>query len=572
MYVFEKHIRVKGKIYGPLGGFVTLGSKVYVEGDTLSTGFGDVATAAEFLNPDSNVTRLEISAWRRNVGTDHTTSETRIGRIVDAARMGYIGFNTDTLRRVVLGDMQYGDGSFGEFFRIQADAMMISEHTSAGFQLTPKATQVGGEWAKWHGLTFLPRTDSSGWVRGTTVRRISDAVFVAGMGFIGTNEGVDQIRLGFTSSWWADAHSAPGLTLFPTGYASLRGSGAGLRLYSRNGDGSYYEWYTPSAGAFYLYDSNATASYLAYQANFLGLRGTSPTMWWQDSDHLSFAIHTNSNLAYFMRSSAVDGVSFGSVTDYNGTSRYPLVMNLTNGNIENAGTLTNYNRGMFFYNNATTYNNGQLELYASAGDVVLGLHAAGSTAISILHARGSNSIKLLNAGLGIADLQAGDITLTGTRSIALNGAFNYTCAGISFPSTQAGTTNPNTLDDYEEGTYTPVLTFGGGSTGITYAFRDGRYTKIGRLVHVFLRIQLSNKGSSTGLAKISLPFSSELYGGLQSPFYSGMSGVGSWGGYTAFGDVQLIRFPDGGVADGTEANFTNTTDIILVGTYETSTI
>jgi hypothetical protein len=68
-------------------------------------------------------------------------------------------------------------------------------------------------------------------------------------------------------------------------------------------------------------------------------------------------------------------------------------------------------------------------------------------------------------------------------------------------------TAANLLDDYEEGTFTPVLNFGGGTTGITYTQQFGGYTKIGNIVHIKMRIKLSSKGSSTGDAQITgLPF------------------------------------------------------------------
>jgi hypothetical protein len=71
-------------------------------------------------------------------------------------------------------------------------------------------------------------------------------------------------------------------------------------------------------------------------------------------------------------------------------------------------------------------------------------------------------------------------------------------AGITFPATQSASTDANTLDDYEEGTWTPTITFGGGSTGLTYTSQVGRYTKIGNLVTAFCYIAIANKGSSTG--------------------------------------------------------------------------
>lgn len=53
--------------------------------------------------------------------------------------------------------------------------------------------------------------------------------------------------------------------------------------------------------------------------------------------------------------------------------------------------------------------------------------------------------------------------------------------------------------------YTPVLAFGGASTGITYGTQIGRYTQIGNMVTFSFDITLTSKGSSTGNATVSLP-------------------------------------------------------------------
>ena len=79
--------------------------------------------------------------------------------------------------------------------------------------------------------------------------------------------------------------------------------------------------------------------------------------------------------------------------------------------------------------------------------------------------------------------------------------------GISF---NGDTAAANALDDYEEGTWTPTLTFNGSSTGITYeaSYSTGWYTKVGNLVTMGCHLILSNKGSATGGAQINgLPFS-----------------------------------------------------------------
>jgi hypothetical protein len=53
-------------------------------------------------------------------------------------------------------------------------------------------------------------------------------------------------------------------------------------------------------------------------------------------------------------------------------------------------------------------------------------------------------------------------------------------AGITFPATQSASTDANTLDDYEEGTWTP--TQGAGLTVVGTFSSGGNYTKIGNIV------------------------------------------------------------------------------------------
>lgn len=71
---------------------------------------------------------------------------------------------------------------------------------------------------------------------------------------------------------------------------------------------------------------------------------------------------------------------------------------------------------------------------------------------------------------------------------------------------------------YEEGTWTPQLTFNDNSVGISYLFQVGSYVKIGKLAVVSFTIVITKKGSSTGSAKISnLPFAA----GTTSNLFSG---------------------------------------------------
>lgn len=79
--------------------------------------------------------------------------------------------------------------------------------------------------------------------------------------------------------------------------------------------------------------------------------------------------------------------------------------------------------------------------------------------------------------------------------------------GISSASTGTGLTfdGSNTLANYALGTWIPTLSFAGASVGITYSTQIGNYTQIGNIVYYYFNVVLTNKGSSTGEARISLP-------------------------------------------------------------------
>jgi hypothetical protein len=74
---------------------------------------------------------------------------------------------------------------------------------------------------------------------------------------------------------------------------------------------------------------------------------------------------------------------------------------------------------------------------------------------------------------------------------------------ITFPAAQNASTDANTLDDYEEGTWTPSV---GGTA--TYITQVGQYTKIGRVVYVRLSMQIDAIGSGSTSDIGGLPFTS----------------------------------------------------------------
>jgi hypothetical protein len=110
---------------------------------------------------------------------------------------------------------------------------------------------------------------------------------------------------------------------------------------------------------------------------------------------------------------------------------------------------------------------------------------------------------------GVLQLQtAGTTALTiSTAQLAtLAGGLNFSTldAGITFNKTSALTNS--TLNDYEAGTWTPVLKFG--STTVTLSTAQGTYTKVGRQVTINMQVSWTSKSGTGAVTITGLPFSS----------------------------------------------------------------
>ena len=80
-------------------------------------------------------------------------------------------------------------------------------------------------------------------------------------------------------------------------------------------------------------------------------------------------------------------------------------------------------------------------------------------------------------------------------------------SGIKFPATQVASSDVNTIDDYEEGTWTPQPRGTTGSAGSWAHSMTGTYIKIGSLVWFRAYGALTNKGSWQGVCSLNgLPF------------------------------------------------------------------
>jgi hypothetical protein len=109
---------------------------------------------------------------------------------------------------------------------------------------------------------------------------------------------------------------------------------------------------------------------------------------------------------------------------------------------------------------------------------------------------------------------------------------------IRFPATQVASANANTLDDYEEGTWTPTL---GGTA--TYIDRQGTYTKIGRVVFLQGLIVVNNLGTGNASVVLGLPFTNVDSSSGSSAYFDNLAtAVTSLVPFTDSNNPDLIRF------------------------------
>lgn len=169
------------------------------------------------------------------------------------------------------------------------------------------------------------------------------------------------------------------------------------------------------------------------------------------------------------------------------------------------------------------------------------------------------------AGFGLAPTAAqGQVQLLGSAT-----------GGIKLGN--VNNTYGNALDWYEEGSFTPAVTFGGTGTGATYSANTlGRFTRIGNRVFFNLRMLLTSKGSSTGTAKVTgLPYladgtpgSAEQICSMDFAALAGLTGAP----YGVILDAQqaITLFQTAAATSSTlaDTNFTNTSDLSISGQYK----
>lgn len=168
----------------------------------------------------------------------------------------------------------------------------------------------------------------------------------------------------------------------------------------------------------------------------------------------------------------------------------------TKGAITVAGTLIPPNGGT----GLSTYTAGDM-IYATGAATLAKLPIGANN--YVLTSNGTAPVWTPNTGTGNA-VRATQPQFTTT--IGVGAPASASGSGISFPATQAPSTDPNTLDDYEEGVWSPSVTAAAG-TITTLGAVSGSYTKIGRTVKVWVIINITTNGTGAGnVIAAGLPF------------------------------------------------------------------
>jgi len=167
-------------------------------------------------------------------------------------------------------------------------------------------------------------------------------------------------------------------------------------------------------------------------------------------------------------------------------------------------------------------------------------------------------------------------TTLGELSITGNASNNPTNTLVGHVIGNRSSTNQLMLDWYQEGSWSPIVKFGGANVGLTYTARFGNYTRIGNRAIVDCYLQLSNKGTSTGELTIEgFPFPlspSGISTGNLTISINAIDGVGEANVDCVFTTttsavIRLINV-SGDPVNFTNANFRNNTFLYLSGSVQ----
>ena len=175
-----------------------------------------------------------------------------------------------------------------------------------------------------------------------------------------------------------------------------------------------------------------------------------------------------------------------------------------------ATTITLGNTAIQLGNTVTTLNNMTLaNVTISSGTSALTSTSIANGTSNVSIASSGGNVVVSTNGATAQTIDTGQRTKFPTTIGVGNATPSTSGSGISFPATQSPSSDVNTLDDYEEGTYTPTILFNTTNGDLAYSVQVGFYTKVGNLVYVGGKIVFSQTTARSYLFMDNLPFTAK---------------------------------------------------------------
>jgi len=162
--------------------------------------------------------------------------------------------------------------------------------------------------------------------------------------------------------------------------------------------------------------------------------------------------------------------------------------------------------------------------------------------------------------------------LIGTSTRTANGGVLQVSNGITFPATQSACSDVNTLDDYEEGTFTATVVGSSTPGTASYSGQVAKYTKVGRLVHFEIVLDWSSGTGTGNLLITGMPFtvgSGLTYPGLTVGYLANIALTASNVATASMDNtvyIRMFQYPVGGGAV-TAVPYDASGTIVLTGSY-----